>query len=194
MNLRRLHIPQNTRSSKTSTTILARRKIPPLSRARTTCHRPLLRRKTQVRAGSHSPASSNNRHTRQCPLLSHKYILYISDFPSMHRVLIPFPASPYRFDPAFAFPAQMRYPPPLFPDEQVDLDEHGQVNWASMWKKELTNLMTFTEQQEKAGADPEWFRNMLTRVRTAMMAPPMNPGEPIAQPTIPAAPNPGEAA
>lgn len=105
-----------------------------------------------------------------------------------------FQQPPYTFDPAFAFPAQMRYPPPLFPDEQVDLDEHGQVNWASMWKKELTNLMTFTEQQEKAGADPEWFRNMLTRVRTAMMAPPMNPGEPIAQPTIPAAPNPGEAA
>lgn len=91
----------------------------------------------------------------------------------------------------------MRVPAPLFPDEQVDLDEHGQVNWASMWRKELTNLMQFTDQQEKAGVDPEWFRNMLTRVRGAMMAPPMNPGEPLAQPPhgMPGAPaNPGEGA
>lgn len=87
--------------------------------------------------------------------------------------------------------------PPLFPDEQVDLDEHGHVNWASIWRKELTNLMQFTDQQEKAGADQEWFRNMLTRVRTAMMGPPMNPGEPMPQPPHGMAgtpPNPGEAA
>ncbi|KIP07029.1 hypothetical protein PHLGIDRAFT_35648 [Phlebiopsis gigantea 11061_1 CR5-6] len=101
------------------------------------------------------------------------------------------------FDPAFAFTPQPMRPPPLFPDEQVDLDEHGQVNWASMWRKELTNLLSFTDQQEKAGADPEWFRNMLSRVRTAMMAPPMNPNEPISQPPhgMPGAPpNAGETA
>ena len=112
-------------------------------------------------------------------------------------VLIPFPASPYRFDPAFAFPPAPMRPPPLFPDEQVDLDEHGQVNWASMWRKELSNLLQFTDQQEKQGADPEWFRNMLTRVRTAMLAPPMNPNESMPQQThgMPGAPqNPGETA
>ena len=114
----------------------------------------------------------------------------------VHRVLIPFPASPYRFDPAFAFPPQPMRPAPLFPDEQVDLDEHGNVNWASMWRKELTNLMQFTDQQEKAGADQEWFRNMLARVRTAMMAPQVAPDAiPQAAHGMPGAPpNPGETA
>ncbi|CDO71316.1 hypothetical protein BN946_scf184908.g73 [Trametes cinnabarina] len=66
----------------------------------------------------------------------------------------PYPTSPYSFDPAFA-PVM----PPLFrPDEQFELDEQG---------------------QEKQGADQEWYRIMLFRVRSAMMAPPMNPGEPV---------------
>ncbi|EKM59149.1 uncharacterized protein PHACADRAFT_249397 [Phanerochaete carnosa HHB-10118-sp] len=109
--------------------------------------------------------------------------------PPYGTVLIPFPASPYRFDPAFSFPPQPMRPHPLFPDEQVDLDEHGNVIWASMWRKELTNLMQFTDQQEKQGADQEWFRNMLARVRTAMMAPQVAP-EAMPQPAhgMPGAP------
>ncbi|EJF61146.1 hypothetical protein DICSQDRAFT_61352 [Dichomitus squalens LYAD-421 SS1] len=104
----------------------------------------------------------------------------------------PFPP-PYPFDPTFP-------PPPMIifrPDEQIEVDEHGQVNWHAQWRKELVNLQQATEEQEKAGADQEWYRHMLIRVRTAMMAPPMNvgpTGEPIPPPPHMAGqpPNPGE--
>ncbi|KAI0677144.1 hypothetical protein C8Q78DRAFT_1001363 [Trametes maxima] len=87
----------------------------------------------------------------------------------------PYPTSPYSFDPAY--PPLM---PPLFrPDEQFEVDEHGQVNWHAQWRKELEQLQQLTEEQEKQGADQEWYRIMLFRVRSAMMAPPMNPGEPV---------------
>ncbi|KAI9066753.1 hypothetical protein FKP32DRAFT_1601553 [Trametes sanguinea] len=105
----------------------------------------------------------------------------------------PPPRSPYSFDPAFA-PVM----PPLFrPDEQFELDEHGQVNWHAQWRKELQQLQQLTEEQEKQGADQEWYRIMLFRVRSAMMAPPMNPGEPVpnmgtAPPPPPPHPMPGQ--
>ena len=64
----------------------------------------------------------------------------------------------------------MRYPP-LYPNEALEFDEHGQVNWAVMWRKELEGLMSITEEQEKTGADQEWYRNMWMRLRTILMAP-----------------------
>lgn len=78
-------------------------------------------------------------------------------------------------------PGGMRYQPPLPlfpPDEQFEVDEHGNVNWHTAWLKELAQLQQLTEEQQKAGADQEWYRMMLFRVRSAMLAPPMNPGEP----------------
>ena len=65
------------------------------------------------------------------------------------------------------------------------MDEQGEINWHAAWRKELAQLQQATEEQEKAGADQEWYKNMLIRVRTAMMAPPMglNPaGEPLPPP------------
>ncbi|GBE79640.1 hypothetical protein BKA93DRAFT_723168 [Sparassis latifolia] len=113
----------------------------------------------------------------------------------------PYPPPYPPFDPAFQLmPPGMRYPPPLFPpDEQFELDEHGNVNWHAAWLKELSQLQQLTEEQEKAGADQEWFRMMLFRVRSAMLAPPLNPGEPAVHvPAVPPhgmpppPPNPGE--
>lgn len=95
-----------------------------------------------------------------------------------------------RFDPAFQMipPGSLRYPPPIFsPGEQFELDEHGNVNWHAAWLKELQHLQHLTEEQQKNGADQEWYRMMLFRVRGAMMAPPMNPGEPVVH--VPGAPS-----
>lgn len=79
-------------------------------------------------------------------------------------------------------PGGIRYQPqlpPLFPpDEQFETDEHGNINWQAAWLKELSQLQQLTEEQQKAGADQEWYRMMLFRVRSAMVAPPMNPGDP----------------
>ena len=88
--------------------------------------------------------------------------------------------------------------PPLFsPDERFEVDEHGQVNWHAQWRKELGQLQQATEEQEKAGADQEWYRIMLIRLRSAMLAPSLgvNPaGEPIPPPHgLPGQPpNPGD--
>ncbi|TFY60570.1 hypothetical protein EVJ58_g5071 [Rhodofomes roseus] len=116
----------------------------------------------------------------------------------------PFVQHQYGFDPNFGLlppppPGGIRYPPmpPLFtPDERFELDEHGNVNWQAAWLKELTSLQRLTEDQEKAGADQEWYRMMLFRVRSGMMAPP-NPGDPMVGPPMPAMdqpPNPVEGA
>ncbi|CAL1700932.1 unnamed protein product [Somion occarium] len=93
------------------------------------------------------------------------------------------PEYPTTFDPNFTMmppapPQNMRYVPPMglfSPDESLPYDEHGQVNWHVAWRKELSNLTQLTEEQEKAGADPEWFRIMLWRLRSALMAPPADP-------------------
>ena len=91
--------------------------------------------------------------------------------------------------------------PLLFrPDEQFELDEHGQVNWHAQWRKELAQLQQATEEQEKSGADPDWFRIMLVRLRSAMLAPSLGPaGEPLPMPPPPPPhglagqpPNPGD--
>lgn len=84
------------------------------------------------------------------------------------------------FDPNFPMMAGMRFPPPLpgpmlSPEEGIEVDEHGNVNWRMAWLKEIGHLQQITAEQEKAGVDPEWYRMMLFRVRGALMPPPMNP-------------------
>jgi forkhead box protein J2/3 len=64
---------------------------------------------------------------------------------------------------------------PINPDESIELDEHGQVNWRLVWMKEIGHLQQVTAEQEKSGADQEWYRMMFFRVRTALMPPMMNP-------------------
>lgn len=80
----------------------------------------------------------------------------------------------------------MRYPiQPLFrSDEGWEVDEHGNVNWAAAWRKELQSLLQITESQDKTGVDQEWYRQMLFKVRTGMVMPVMDP--PLAQGAHPA--------
>ena len=87
----------------------------------------------------------------------------------------------HRFDPAF--PPHLLPPPPGIPgilppfnaDEAFDMDEHGNLDWKSMWKKELSQLIQVTEEQEKTGIDQEWFRIMLWKLRAAFFTPPPPP-------------------
>ncbi|KAF9057416.1 hypothetical protein BJ165DRAFT_1326935, partial [Panaeolus papilionaceus] len=87
------------------------------------------------------------------------------------------PYPPMTFDPNFPMLPGMPYAPipgrmmPIPPDENFELDEHGQVNWRLAWLKELGHLQQITQEQEKAGVDPEWYRMMLFRVRSALMPP-----------------------
>lgn len=86
-----------------------------------------------------------------------------------------------RFDPSF--PPHLLPPPPGIPgilppfnaDEAFDMDEHGNFDWKSMWKKELSQLIQVTEEQEKTGVDQEWFRIMLWKLRAAFFTPPPPP-------------------
>ncbi|KAK7470930.1 hypothetical protein VKT23_002346 [Stygiomarasmius scandens] len=97
----------------------------------------------------------------------------------------PFPPAQYPppFDPNIAMLNGMRFPPammgplPITPGEDFEMDEHGQVNWRAAWLKEIGHLQQVTTEQEKAGADQEWYRMMLYRVRTALMMPIMNPAD-----------------
>jgi forkhead box protein J2/3 len=86
----------------------------------------------------------------------------------------------------FAFPP----PPPPLPDD-LPLDASGQVDWCAAWKRELEHLRVFTEDAEKNGADAEWYRQMLFKVRAVMLMPlpppdimvqegPPGGGEPVA--------------
>ena len=78
-------------------------------------------------------------------------------------------------------------PIPLSADESIEVDEHGNVNWRVAWLKELGHLQQVTAEQDKAQVDPEWYRMMLFRVRSALMAP-INPGETIGHPGMPPPP------
>lgn len=91
--------------------------------------------------------------------------------------------------------------PFLRPDE-LEVDESGSINWHALWRKELAQLQQATDEQEKSGADQEWYRTMLLRVRMGMFAP-LNmgpqPGPPDGQMPPPPPhglpgqpPNPGE--
>lgn len=44
------------------------------------------------------------------------------------------------------------------------------MNWRTAWLNELAKLQHITAEQDKLQAEPEWYREMLFRVRTAMMA------------------------
>ena len=85
----------------------------------------------------------------------------------------------------------------MFPEEALPYDEHGNVDWHSAWRNELSNLTRMTEDQEKAG-NQEWFRQMWWRLRAAMTQPdPLMPGMQAAPPpghphAMPQPPNPGE--
>ncbi|GLB33528.1 putative FORKHEAD [Lyophyllum shimeji] len=112
---------------------------------------------------------------------------------------VPYPPPYPPFDPNFQMMGGMRFPPPVPPmpinlEEGLELDEHGNVNWRLAWLKEIGHLQQVTAEQEKAGVDPEWYRMMLFRVRSALMPPPMNPealmhGIP---PHMPPQPNPAD--
>ena len=78
----------------------------------------------------------------------------------------------------------MRYMPPVFPEESIEHDENGNINWHAEWRKELDTLNRVTDDQEKNGADQEWYRSMLMRIRTALMNP-----EPVVQVGGPMPPN-----
>ena len=69
-------------------------------------------------------------------------------------------------------------PMPLPADGDIELDEHGNVDWRATWHKELGHLQQVTSDQDKAQVDQEWYRMMLFRVRGALMAP-LNPGEAV---------------
>lgn len=71
-------------------------------------------------------------------------------------------------------PPGMRFPvppPPHVPMEEFEVDEHGNVDWHMAWIKELQVLQQLTTDQDKAGADQEWYRQMLFRVRAALIMP-----------------------
>lgn len=74
----------------------------------------------------------------------------------------------------------MRFAPPpqipLPPDGDIDVDEHGNIDWRSTWLKELNHLQQVTAEQDKQQVDQEWYRMMLFRVRGALIAP-LNPAE-----------------
>lgn len=53
----------------------------------------------------------------------------------------------------------------------MELDAEGNPNWRNMWLNELAKLQHVTAAQEKAGADADWYRIMVTRVRGAFMPP-----------------------
>jgi forkhead box protein J2/3 len=90
-----------------------------------------------------------------------------------------------RFDPnSFIMPPGMRYPPQMpipFTEETLEVDEHGNINWQFAWRKELAHLQQVTAQQEKTGADQEWYRLMFLRVRGALMAP-LHPSDGVVMP------------
>ncbi|KAJ6599345.1 hypothetical protein DFH09DRAFT_33032 [Mycena vulgaris] len=88
----------------------------------------------------------------------------------------PYPPFP-PFNPNFPmmdmrFPLAPPGPMPISPDENIELDENGHVNWRVAWLKEIGHLQQVTAEQEKAGVDAEWYRMMLFRVRGALMPPP----------------------
>ncbi|KAI6034051.1 hypothetical protein BKA83DRAFT_670921 [Pisolithus microcarpus] len=83
------------------------------------------------------------------------------------------PPYPPTFDPNFG----MLPPPPpggfapTVPIDSLEVDENGNLSWHLSWIKELSSLQQITTEQEKAGADEEWYRMMLLRVRSALMPP-----------------------
>ncbi|KAH0839700.1 hypothetical protein J3R83DRAFT_621 [Lanmaoa asiatica] len=106
------------------------------------------------------------------------------------------PPYPPAFDPNFPMlpppPPGLRFPPhPAMPIDNLEADENGNLSWRLTLMKELSNLQQLAVEQEKAGADEEWFRMMLLRIRGALLAPAYHDGmhPPPGMPPHPA-PNP----
>lgn len=100
------------------------------------------------------------------------------------------------FDPNFPMlpppPPGLRFAPhPAMPIDNLEADENGNLSWRLTLMKELSNLQQLAVEQEKAGADEEWFRMMLLRIRGALLAPAYHDGmhPPPGMPPHPA-PNP----
>jgi len=70
--------------------------------------------------------------------------------------------------PAEGYPETIR--PYTFGEEDFapEVDEAGQPIWRNMWVNELIRLRAWTAEHEKAGADPEWYKIMLMRIRHAL--------------------------
>ncbi|KAF7301512.1 Forkhead box protein c2 [Mycena indigotica] len=65
-------------------------------------------------------------------------------------------------------------PPPLSlmtPEDRVDATENGDVDWRALWLKEIEHLQEITAQQDKLGAQQQWYQMMLFRVRSVLLAP-----------------------
>jgi forkhead box protein J2/3 len=110
----------------------------------------------------------------------------------------PYPPPYPPFDPNFPMmTGGMRFGPVppmgIPPDVELEVDGQGNVDWRTTWLKELGNLQQATADQDKAQADPEWYRMMLFRVRGAIMTP-LNPADGVVhvQGGMPNQPNPGE--
>ncbi|KAJ7179390.1 hypothetical protein C8R46DRAFT_1073620 [Mycena filopes] len=109
--------------------------------------------------------------------------------PQLDESGAPRPPPPFPFNPNFPmmdmrFPMPPPGPMPISPEENIELDENGNVNWRVAWLKEIGHLQQVTAEQEKANVDPEWYRMMLFRVRGALM-PPINPDGVMVPPYMP---------
>ncbi|KAH8118372.1 hypothetical protein DFH11DRAFT_1502712 [Phellopilus nigrolimitatus] len=80
-------------------------------------------------------------------------------------------APPMHPDPVVQNPQFVYTPMLAHRPNAPEVDENGNVNWRTAWLNELTKLQAITAEQDKLQAEPEWYREMLFRVRTAMMAP-----------------------
>jgi forkhead box protein J2/3 len=56
-------------------------------------------------------------------------------------------------------------------DLEQETDEHGNPHWRAIWLNELARLQQVTSAQDSAGADQEWYKMMVLRVRAAFFAP-----------------------
>ncbi|KAG8907985.1 hypothetical protein FRB99_001151 [Tulasnella sp. 403] len=83
---------------------------------------------------------------------------------------------PLQVHPAYAaFLADDVYEPEILPD--------GQPDWHAIWKNELRRLRHATIEQMRAGAGPQWYKEMAETVRRAFMLPvppPENGDNPLA--------------
>jgi forkhead box protein J2/3 len=152
-------------------------------------------RKKKTKGGKHGRSSEEGDvDFAPDPSFDDPHVQYMGDPAGPSR---PYPPPYPPFDPNFPIMAGgMRFPPaapmPLPPDEDIEVDEHGNVDWRSTWLKELAHLQQITEEQDKAQVDPEWYRMMLFRVRSALMTP-LNPEAVVHVPGgMPNPPNPGE--
>jgi forkhead box protein J2/3 len=70
----------------------------------------------------------------------------------------------------------VRYPDVDDAELEPEVDEHGNPNWRSIWLNELARLQQVTHAQDTAGADQEWYKMMVMRVRSAFLVPPPSAG------------------